>query len=63
MEVDQIGSWIKDFKDGKVSPHKKSQPIPTENNEPVKVVVGESLDDMVFNSGKNGELHYIIKCW
>lgn len=51
--VDQIESWMKDFKDGKVAAHKKSQPIPAENNEPVKVVVAESLDDMVFNSGKN----------
>ncbi|KAF2594844.1 hypothetical protein F2Q70_00045602 [Brassica cretica] len=41
------------LQDGKVAAHKKSQPIPAENNEPVKVVVAESLDDMVFNSGKN----------
>ena len=61
VEVDQIESWINDFKDGKVSPYKKSQPIPSENNEPVKVVVAESLDEMVFNSGKNGELHYKVK--
>lgn len=68
MEVDQIESWVKDFKDGKIAPHKKSQPIPAENNEPVKVVVSDSLDDVVLNSGKNGELHYIVKsqipvCW
>lgn len=60
VEVDQIESWVKDFKDGKVAPHKKSQPIPTENNEPVKVVVSDSLDDMVLNSGKNGKLDYIM---
>ncbi|CAN8234163.1 unnamed protein product [Cochlearia groenlandica] len=53
VEADQIESWMKDFKDGKVSPHKKSQPIPAENNEPVKVVVAETLDEMVFKSGKN----------
>ncbi|KAG2318666.1 hypothetical protein Bca4012_055138 [Brassica carinata] len=58
VEVDQIESWVKDFKDGKVAPHKKSQPIPTENNEPVKVVVAESLDEMVFNSGKNVFLEF-----
>ncbi|CAH8357220.1 unnamed protein product [Eruca vesicaria subsp. sativa] len=58
LEVDQIESWLNDFKDGKVSPHKKSQPIPAENNEPVKVVVGESLDEMVFNSGKNVLLEF-----
>ncbi|KAF8088456.1 hypothetical protein N665_0541s0021 [Sinapis alba] len=58
VEVDQIESWVKDFKDGKIAPHKKSQPIPTENNEPVKVVVAESLDEMVFNSGKNVLLEF-----
>ncbi|CAH8354576.1 unnamed protein product [Eruca vesicaria subsp. sativa] len=58
VEVDQIESWINDFKDGKLTPHKKSQPIPTENNEPVKVVVAESLDEMVFNSGKNVLLEF-----
>uniref|UniRef100_A0A1J3F523 Protein disulfide-isomerase n=1 Tax=Noccaea caerulescens TaxID=107243 RepID=A0A1J3F523_NOCCA len=53
VEVDQIESWMKDFKDGKVAAHKKSQPIPAENNEPVKVVVAETLDEIVLNSGKN----------
>ena len=61
VEVDQIESWINDFKDGKASPYKKSQPIPGENNEPVKVVVAENLDEMVFSSGKNGELHNKVK--
>ncbi|CAF2060679.1 unnamed protein product [Brassica napus] len=28
-------------------------PIPAENNKPVKVVVAESLDDIVYKSGKN----------
>lgn len=42
------------FQDGKVEPFKKSEPIPEVNNEPVKVVVADSLQDIVFNSGKNG---------
>jgi protein disulfide-isomerase A1 len=37
-----------------LTPFKKSEPIPEVNNEPVKVVVAESIDDMVFKSGKNG---------
>ena len=45
------------FKKGKLPPIKKSQPIPAENNKPVKVVVAESLDDIVYKSGKNGEQH------
>ncbi|CAH8305222.1 unnamed protein product [Eruca vesicaria subsp. sativa] len=51
--VEEIESWMKEFKDGKVAEHKKSQPIPAENNEPVKVVVAETLDEMVVKSGKN----------
>jgi protein disulfide-isomerase A1 len=32
----------------------KSAPIPKVNDQPVKVVVADSIDDVVFNSGKNG---------
>ncbi|KAL6563414.1 Thioredoxin-like domain [Orobanche gracilis] len=39
VEPDQIASWVKDFKDGKVQPYKKSEPIPEVNNEPVKILV------------------------
>lgn len=35
-------------------PFIRSEPIPEVNNEPVKVVVTNSLEDMVFKSGKNG---------
>ncbi|CAG7903358.1 unnamed protein product, partial [Brassica rapa] len=45
----------------KVAARKKSQPIPAENNKPVKVVVAESLDDIVFKSGKN-VLSYAPSC-
>ncbi|KAL0438106.1 UNVERIFIED_CONTAM: protein disulfide-isomerase [Sesamum latifolium] len=58
VEPDQIASWVKDFKDGIVTPYKKSEPIPEVNNEPVKVVVADNLEDMVFNSGKNVLLEF-----
>ena len=45
------------LQDGKIEEHIKSEPIPQENNEPVKVVVFKSLQDMVFNSGKEGILN------
>lgn len=38
----------------------KSDPIPEVNNEPVKVVVRDSIQDMVFNSGKNGKCLWIL---
>ncbi|KAL9666728.1 hypothetical protein QQ045_001066 [Rhodiola kirilowii] len=52
VELDQLATWVKEFKDGKVQPFRKSEPIPAANNEPVKVVVADSLHDVV-NSGKN----------
>ncbi|KAK4481304.1 hypothetical protein RD792_012189 [Penstemon davidsonii] len=58
VEPDQIASWVKDFKDGIVQPFKKSEPIPEANNEPVKVVVADNLQDIVFNSGKNVFLEF-----
>jgi protein disulfide-isomerase A1 len=53
IQPDQIVSWLKDYFDGKLTPFKKSEPIPEANNEPVKVVVADSIDDVVFKSGKN----------
>ncbi|KAJ1378130.1 Thioredoxin-like superfamily [Sesbania bispinosa] len=66
LEPDQISTWLKAYKDGNIEPYKKSEPIPEVNNEPVKVVVADSLQDIVFNSGKNAkpvEEVFIIKCY
>ena len=38
----------------------KSEPIPESNNEPVKVVVADSIQDVVYKSGKNGMSGFII---
>ncbi|KAL1214700.1 Protein disulfide-isomerase [Cardamine amara subsp. amara] len=53
LEPDQLALWVKDFKDGKVSAFRKSEPIPKENNEAVKIVVGDNFEDMVLNLPKN----------
>ncbi|KAK9750364.1 hypothetical protein RND81_02G191200 [Saponaria officinalis] len=58
VQPDQIISWIKDYSEGKVSAYVKSEPIPESNNEPVKVVVADNLNDIVFNSGKNVLLEF-----
>lgn len=44
------------MQDGTLTPYKKSQPIPETNDMPIKIVVGESFSDIVFESGKNGTL-------
>lgn len=38
----------------------KSEPIPESNDGPVKVVVANSLHDVVYKSGKNGEFQYLL---
>lgn len=58
VQPDSLASWLKDCKDGKLKRYLKSQPIPEVNNEPVKVVVAETLDDMVFKSGKDVLLEF-----
>ncbi|RDY09034.1 Protein disulfide-isomerase, partial [Mucuna pruriens] len=58
LEPDQIATWLKAYKDGNVEPYKKSETIPEVNNESVKVVVADSLQDMVFNSGKDVLLEF-----
>lgn len=58
VELDQIAVWIKDFKEGKLAPYKKSEAIPETNDEPVKVVVADTLDDLVLKSGKNVLLEF-----
>lgn len=44
------------MQDGVLTPYKKSQPIPETNDKPVKIVVGESFNEIVNESGKNGML-------
>jgi hypothetical protein len=45
--VDNLKEFFSDYVENKLKPHIKSEPIP-ENNEPVKVVVGESFNDIVL---------------
>lgn len=42
------------MQDGKVAPFRKSEPVPEANDQPVKVVVADNFEEIVFKSGKNG---------
>ncbi|XP_065880842.1 protein disulfide-isomerase [Euphorbia lathyris] len=53
LEADHIAPWVEDYKEGKVPAFKKSEPIPEANDEPVKIVVADTLQDMVLKSAKN----------
>uniref|UniRef100_A0A1D1ZAU0 Protein disulfide-isomerase n=1 Tax=Anthurium amnicola TaxID=1678845 RepID=A0A1D1ZAU0_9ARAE len=58
LEPVQLAAWIKEYMEGNLQPYRKSEPIPEVNNEPVKIVVSDSLQDVVFNSGKNVLLEF-----
>ncbi|KAI4337828.1 hypothetical protein L6164_016198 [Bauhinia variegata] len=58
LEADHIPTWLKAYKAGEVEHYKKSEPVPEVNNEPVKVVVADTLQEIVFNSGKNVLLEF-----
>ncbi|GAB4855732.1 disulfide-isomerase [Ancistrocladus abbreviatus] len=61
LEADQLVPWFKEYMDDKLKPFKKSEPIPEVNDEPVKVVVADSLGDMVLNSQKNVLLEFYAR--
>ncbi|KAL9234996.1 hypothetical protein vseg_009802 [Gypsophila vaccaria] len=58
VDADEVVFWFRKVLDGKVKEFKLSQAIPKVNNEPVKVVVYDNLDDMVLNSGKQVLLEF-----
>lgn len=61
--VSIINFWlVSTMQDGNVTPFTKSEPIPEVNDDPVKVVVADSLHDVVFKSRKNGVYSLINVC-
>ncbi|XP_047322378.1 protein disulfide-isomerase-like [Impatiens glandulifera] len=53
LTPNEIAPWLKDFVNGAVRQFIKSAPIPETNDEPVKVVVTNTLAEFVFTSTKN----------
>jgi protein disulfide-isomerase/protein disulfide-isomerase A1 len=45
--------YVKKVKAGEVEAHLKSEEVPEKNDEPVKVVVGKNLEEMVFTAEKD----------
>ncbi len=46
--VENLKEFINDFIAGKIKPYIKSQPVPEKNDDPVKVVVGETFNQIVM---------------
>ncbi|EAR83184.2 protein disulfide-isomerase, putative (macronuclear) [Tetrahymena thermophila SB210] len=53
ITVATINQFVSDYLSGKLQTYLKSEDIPATNDEPVKVLVGNSFDDLVINSNKD----------
>lgn len=51
--VDALETFCNDFLDGKLEPYIKSEPLPANNDGPVKVVVGKNFDAIVNDPSKD----------
>jgi len=53
FDSDNVAKHVSSFLDGGIKAHFKSEPIPETNDEPVKVVVGNSFKDIVLDPTKD----------
>jgi protein disulfide isomerase family A protein 3 len=51
--MDTFEQFLKDYEDGKVEPHLKSEDIPEPNDGPVKVAVAKNFEELVANTKKD----------
>lgn len=51
--AESLKAWIEKFLAGGLTPSMKSEPIPEKNDEPVKVVVGDTWKDIVEDESKD----------
>jgi protein disulfide isomerase family A protein 3 len=51
--VDNVKEFVNDYVAGKLKPYIKSEPVPAESNDAVKVVVGETFNDIVMDKNKD----------
>lgn len=56
--LDHLKSFVQDFKSNKLSPFLKSEEIPADNSEPVKIVVGKNFKDIVLNENDDVLMEY-----
>uniref|UniRef100_A0A7S1KQ37 Protein disulfide-isomerase n=1 Tax=Percolomonas cosmopolitus TaxID=63605 RepID=A0A7S1KQ37_9EUKA len=53
LNADDIEKWAAGIADGSVKPFLKSAPIPEDNSEPVKVIVGKTFETIALDENKD----------
>jgi protein disulfide isomerase len=58
LQSDEIEKWIHKVQNGSVKPHMKSQAKPLVNDQSVKIVVGDTFNEIVMDESKDVLLEY-----
>lgn len=53
FSIEKLESFLNDLNDDKLEPYLKSEPIPEDNNGPVKIAVAKNFDEIVTDNGKD----------
>jgi len=53
LNKENVSKFVSDFLAGKIEPSIKSEPIPEKNDEPVKVIVSKSFEDIALDATKD----------
>lgn len=53
VKIDDLRTFVNNFKEDKLTPFLKSADIPADNSEPVKVIVGKQFKELVTDSGND----------
>jgi protein disulfide isomerase len=58
LDADAVGKFVDSFKDGSLTPHRKSEEAPQPNDGPVKIVVGSEWEKIIADETKDVLMEY-----
>lgn len=53
LTAEKVGAWVDEILSGKAKAHLKSEPVPADNNGPVKIVVGSQFEEIVLDNERD----------
>ncbi|KAL0278929.1 UNVERIFIED_CONTAM: hypothetical protein PYX00_000607 [Menopon gallinae] len=58
FSMENLEKFLNDLKDDKLEPFLKSEPVPDDNDGPVKIAVAKNFDEVVTNSGRDALVEF-----
>lgn len=56
--MENLEKFLNDLKEDKLEPFLKSEPVPDDNDGPVKIAVAKNFDEVVTNSGRDALVEF-----